>query len=166
MSIMLIIEKKPREGFRKLAFEKKGLCISRFHPEYLRTKYLLENVELYWLSEIRGKKAIKPDGIEEILNTISKYTKKNKDCTVLFDGVEYLLLYNTAQRITELLKKIEELSINHGFTFIIHLDPDVLSACPELYEIFAPYFTLHQEKELRRIFQVELDHEVQIEEDR
>ncbi|MCX8173885.1 MAG: DUF835 domain-containing protein [Thermoplasmata archaeon] len=163
---MLIIEKKPRTGFKKLAEEGRGLCISRFHPDYLRTRHPMNNAEIYWLSEVEGKTTIKPDELEKILNLISRYTRTHKGASVLFDGVEYLLLYNSVQKITELLKKIEKLSISRNFTFMVHLDLDVLGACMELHDVFGPYFTPQQEEELRQTFQAEPDHGVQTGADR
>lgn len=152
---MLIIEKKPKEGFRKIAEQGSGLCISRFHPVYLRERYNMDNVELHWLSELEGENTIRPDELEKVLNIVSRFAKRHNDAKVLFDGIEYLLLYNGCQNISEFLKKLEQLSSNMHFTVMIHLDPDVLGASVELYEIFAPYFTPQQEEALRQTFQVE-----------
>lgn len=166
MSIVILIEKKPRSGFKILADKGKGLCISRFHPDYLRERYLMKKIDIYWLSEMSGEKTLMPDSIEKIFSVISRYSKTHKDAIILFDGIEYLLLYNSSQKITELLKKIEKTSTKQGSTLIIHLDPDVLGADHGLYEIFAPYFTPPQEEALRQISQVEIAQGTQTMEDR
>lgn len=155
MSIIAIIEKKPRTGFHMLAQERKGLCITRFHPNYLKARYSMEGVEIYWLSEIDWERGVKPDKIERIVSIISNYTKANQGAKVLFDGAEYLLLYNSTNRIAKMLNKIEKLSEKNGFTLLIHLDPEIICAGQGLYEIFAQYFSPQQEEELRQTFQGE-----------
>jgi len=151
----MIIEKKPKTGFSMLAEERKGVCITRFHPNYLKAKYSMEGVEIYWLSEVSWERSVGPEKIERIISIISAYTRKNKAAKVLLDGIEYLLLYNSQNKIREMLEKIEKMSEKIGFTFIIHLDPQSICV-PEVYEIFAPYFSPHQEEEFRQTFQEEL----------
>ncbi|MGB9637093.1 MAG: DUF835 domain-containing protein [Thermoplasmata archaeon] len=161
LTIKLILQIKPRVGLEMLAKKGEGLCISRYHPAYLRNKYVLPGVTIYWLSETKGKDTIHPDNIERIVNVIKKYGKTHKKANILLDGLEYLLLYHNVEQMLDFMNVLDKLAEKLGITLMIHADPQVIYADREIFKIFERYLNQDPMIEHPQIFQAEGSHGVQ-----
>jgi len=153
MCLRIIYEIKPKAGFEMLVKAKEGLCISRYHPDYLRYKYGMSQIEICWLSAVGGKNTLKANSIAQILTRIKRFARTHPHADVLLDGVEYLLLYNSKNAIIEFLEAVIEMSKQMKFTFILHADPNVLSADREICEIFDALSAMPSEKLSHQTFQ-------------
>jgi tetratricopeptide (TPR) repeat protein len=107
--------------------DRKGLLISRTHPEEIDEKYQLKNTKLYWLTKSKAKiDSLEPSQIEKIRWLIKDFVYENKNGVILLDGLEYLILQNNFENVlkfVELLK--DDIAINDAI-LILPIDPATL----------------------------------------
>ncbi|TLZ62291.1 MAG: DUF835 domain-containing protein [Methanobacteriota archaeon] len=98
-----------------------GLAMSTTFPDKLRKQYGFEGVDLYWLTDTEtSPKAIDPKRIDfEMMRALSNFIKKTKGGAVLLDGLEYLIVENSFERVLKLIKKVNDLASVHEVTFIV-----------------------------------------------
>ena len=95
--------------------------MSTTFPDKLRKQYGFEGVDLYWLTDTEtSPKAIDPKRIDfEMMRALSNFIKKTKGGAVLLDGLEYLIVENSFERVLKLIKKVNDLASVHEVTFIV-----------------------------------------------
>ncbi len=121
--ITLLVEGYPRNGFQTfsklLESGHNGVCITRMHPEYVAEKYSLKNAKCYWLSGNKGKEALSPKSLNQLL----KVARANPGTIMFLDGLEYLLLWNDMNHILDALKDVSEILAKSGGEMIVPIDP-------------------------------------------
>ncbi len=124
--ISLLVEDYPRYGFQALSKildeGKEGLCITRLHPDYVRKKYGLGDLECHWLSTRKGKDTISPKSVERFINIIEKGLDDNKRL-IFIDGLEYVLIWNDFKKVIDILSSINELLEEKRAEMFICVDP-------------------------------------------
>ncbi len=109
--------------------DRKGLFISRAHPDEINDKYELQNTKLYWLTKSMTEVAsLEPSQIEKIRWLIKDFVSENQNSVILVDGLEYLILQNNFENVlkfVELLK--DDIAINNAI-LILPIDPATLEA--------------------------------------
>jgi len=98
-----------------------GLAMSTTFQDKLRKEFGLEDIDLYWLTDTdTGPKSIDPKRIDfEMMRTISNFIKRTKGGAVLLDGLEYLVVENSFDRVLKFIKKVNDLASVHEVTLIV-----------------------------------------------
>ncbi len=98
-----------------------GLAMSTTFQEKLRKEFGFEGVDLYWLTDTdTGPKSIDPKRIDfEMMRALSNFIKRTKGGAVLLDGLEYLVVENSFDRVLKFIKKVNDLASVHEVTLII-----------------------------------------------
>ncbi len=102
-----------------------GLCMSTTFPEKLRREYGLPEVELYWLSDTNpGPRTLDPKRLDfEIMRALSNFVKGNKGGAIVLDGLEYLIVENSFDRVLKFIKKVNDLASVHDVTMFAPVTP-------------------------------------------
>ncbi len=125
--ISMLIEGYPRNGYqtysRIVRGSKRGLCISRLHPQYVANKYSLDAAKRYWLSNQRGDDAITPKSLHQLVKILRIELRDRSGGTIFMDGLEYLLIFNDMSKVMAALKEIDDLLRTANVELIISVDP-------------------------------------------
>jgi len=102
-----------------------GLCMSTTFPEKLRREYGLPDVELYWMSDTNpGPRTLDPKRLDfEIMRAMSNFLKANKGGALVLDGLEYLVVENSFDRVLRFIKKVNDLASVHDATMFVPITP-------------------------------------------
>jgi hypothetical protein len=126
----MVKEEKPHlsyKVFSELAQKKnKGLVISRVHPQRIIKQYGISN-EILWLSTIDAKDSIEPTQLSKLAFIISHFTRTNKGCPILIDGLEYLILQNGFETVLKFIYSIADYVSVHKGILLLPLSPNTLS---------------------------------------
>ena len=98
-----------------------GLCMSTTFPEKVRREYGLPDVELYWVSDTNpGPRTLDPKRLDfEIMRALSNFVKNNKGGAIVLDGIEYLVVENSFDRVLKFVKKVNDLASVHDVTMFV-----------------------------------------------
>lgn len=103
-----------------------GLVMSTTFPEKLKREFELpEGIETYWLSDTSpGPRTIDPRRLDfEIMRALSNFVKNNKGGALVLDGLEYLVVENSFDRVLKFIKKVNDLASVHDATMFVPLTP-------------------------------------------
>ena len=102
-----------------------GLCMSTTFPEKVRREYGLPDVELYWMSDTNpGPRTLDPKRLDfEIMRALSNFVKNNKGGAIVLDGLEYLIVENSFDRVLKFIKKVNDLASVHDVTMFVPVTP-------------------------------------------
>jgi len=119
---------KSFKTLKELALQgKKGLCITREHPDAIKEQYELGNTDIYWLTRNRVDiPSLDPSQIEKLRWIIKDFVSENKNSVVLIDGLEYLIIqnnFNSVLKFVELLK--DDIALNDAI-LILPIDPNTM----------------------------------------
>jgi predicted ATPase len=121
------IDKSFRTYTELISEKKNGLIITRAHPEDLREQFKIQKTDFYWLTKSKTDiPAIDPSQIEKLRWVIKDFVTEHKDCVVLLDGLEYLILQNNFENVlkfVELLK--DDIALNDA-VLLLPIDPATL----------------------------------------
>src|SRR6267378_2760870 len=68
-----------------------GFCISRMHPEKVRTRFEPAKIRVGWLAEVPGEDHFSANAIQQFIQ------EHGSSGLVLIDGLEYVILHNGFQ---------------------------------------------------------------------
>jgi len=124
--ISLLLEGYPRIGLQTfskvIGASSRGVCISRLHPDYVAQKFGLERRKCFWLSGCKGRDALTPRMLGQIVKVIRSEAKE-KNSVVFFDGLEYLLLYNGMSKVMLFLEEVDLLMGKMEAEMVVCIDP-------------------------------------------
>jgi DNA-directed RNA polymerase subunit RPC12/RpoP len=103
-----------------------GLVMSTTFPEKLKREFeLADGVELYWLSDTSpGPRTLDPRRLDfEIMRALSNFVKNNKGGALVLDGIEYLVVENSFDRVLKFVKKVNDLASVHDATMFVPITP-------------------------------------------
>ncbi|MBI4362494.1 MAG: DUF835 domain-containing protein [Euryarchaeota archaeon] len=123
----LVKERKPRRTFEMFfALIEAGhpaICISRVHPEQLR-KMHPARFSMKWLSQDEATEhSLRPTNPGVLLSTLYEFMEKNRESTVLLDGLEYLVTNNTFNSILKSVDALQEAVVLHRAILLLPVDP-------------------------------------------
>ena len=101
-----------------------GLIVSREHPDIFFSTWDLEQPPLIWLSHEEEKRwTINPTSLARLTHTIDDFIKKVPFSCVLFEGIEYLVIYNSFDTIMKLVYSVDDEVTQNKCRFILSYDP-------------------------------------------
>lgn len=125
--VSLLVEGYPRYGFQVLSKaldnHRKGICITRLHPDYVVQKFGLRNVKCYWLSGCKGKDVVSPKSLSQMIRILKAGVKADKNTVLFLDGLEYLLIWNDMGRIMSSLSEIDSALSGTNAEMLVCIDP-------------------------------------------
>jgi Protein of unknown function (DUF835) len=128
----LVREPKADRVFRLFAdllrANARGLCITRMHPDDLRSRYRIEDAGFIWLSKSGGPKAkgmaiAEPSALVDIASAISDFTRDGGNAAVLLEGLEYMISQNGFGSILRFLQKVNEKIVLSDSVLLISANP-------------------------------------------
>lgn len=102
----------------------RGLCITRIHPDDLRSRYPLKDAGFIWLSSTPGKKGkgmavVTPTGLVDIASAIAEFSSQGGNAAILLEGVEYMIGQNGFGSFLRFLQKVnEKVTLNDSYLLI------------------------------------------------
>src|SRR5947207_624921 len=83
---------------RLLAEMGSGFCISRIHPDKVRTRFGLGEVRIGWLAEVPGEDHFSANALASVARAVQQFIQEHGSSgLVLIDGLEYVILHNGVQ---------------------------------------------------------------------
>jgi len=84
----------------------KGLCITRKFPPRVRQQYKLKKMPILWLTEEKADDEMTVYSLLDISIMISQFLENTKNCAVLFDGFEFLVVNHGFESFIKFLQSI------------------------------------------------------------
>jgi len=115
------------DAFKKLLAQgKRGLVISRNHPERVQQAYSLD-CPIMWIAKSTkptgGVISLEPTRLMKIHGTISDFIKANPGSVVLLDGLEYLITENGFGPVMKTVQLTNEEVAMSGSFLLVPIDP-------------------------------------------
>ena len=102
----------------------RGLCVTRIHPDDLRSRHGVTESGFIWLSSTPGKKTkgmavAAPTALVDIASAIAEFSGQGGDAVVLLEGVEYMIGQNGFASFLRFLQKVnEKVTLNDSYLLI------------------------------------------------
>ena len=129
--ILLIDERRPDLSYRmieRLATRRKGvLCITREPPERVERRHPMPLARYYWLVTADGGRAVHPFQLGKMRGLIQRFVKENPEGAVFIDGVEFLMVMNTYERVRDFLQALEHILRERKTECVIPIDTRTLT---------------------------------------
>jgi hypothetical protein len=126
----LIFENKPLTAIKLfdilLKKGKRGLIITRNHPDKICKIISSKKAEMYWLSAEDFDYVIHPWDMNLLMTTLCGFIKKNNQGVILLNGLEYLSTYNDINSLFNVICRMNSLVTNSNAKFFITIDPIAL----------------------------------------
>jgi uncharacterized protein DUF835 len=101
------------------------LCVSRIHPDRLRSKYGLASATVWWISESPGEGHFDPTAVGSLSNAIQEFIERSPEgCFVLLDGVEFITINIGFMKTLLFIEHLNELVMPRRATLLVPADPD------------------------------------------
>jgi hypothetical protein len=106
----------------------RGLCITRIHPDDLRSRYPIGGAGFIWLSKSAGGKAkdmavAEPSALVDIASAISDFASEGGNAAVLLEGIEYMISQNGFASMMRFLQKVNEKIVLSDSYLLISANP-------------------------------------------
>ena len=103
-----------------------GFSICRIHPKKVRHKYGLKKTPIMWLSTIGTEDAIDPKDLAKINHILNEFLKRAEDSVILLEGVEYLIIQNSFDKVIKALHSLNDYITIFGSRLLIPVNPKTL----------------------------------------
>ncbi len=127
---LLIEGKRPDRAYLmlldRLEAGKRGLLITRLHPDRLREDYGLVKVPMIWLATQPGPDRIDPTSLTILQHTIVDFLQKGPPSVILLDGLEYLMSENQSDKVLRIIYTLLDTVTISNSQLLVPLDPEVL----------------------------------------
>lgn len=106
----------------------RGLCITRIHPDDLRSRYGLADAGFIWLSKSAAKKErgiaiAEPTELVDIASAISEFAAEGGDAAILLEGLEYMISQNGFASVMRFLQNVNEKILLSDSYLLISTNP-------------------------------------------
>ena len=106
----------------------RGLCITRIHPEDLRSRYPITDAGFIWLSKSAGVKGkdmaiAEPSALVDIASAISDFADQGGPAVVVLEGLEYMISQNGFASTMRFLQKVNEKIVVNDSYLLISANP-------------------------------------------
>ena len=104
-----------------------GFSICRIHPKKVKGKYGLKKTPILWLSTIETEDSVDPRDLAKINHLLSDFLKRATDSMILLEGVEYLIIQNTFEKVIKALHSLNDYITLNGSRLLVPVSPRTLS---------------------------------------
>jgi hypothetical protein len=102
------------------------LTVTRLHPDLVKERIAMTPGDSIWLCERAGQRNVSPNQLNRLFQKASEFLSDNPDGTIIFEGIEYLLLYNELKKVLTVLERINDLIMSSNATMVLSIDPPTL----------------------------------------
>ena len=100
-----------------------GLVVSREHPHVFFKEWDLEHVPVIWLSvKEESKWTVSPTDLAKLIHLIDDFIERVPVSCILFEGFEYLAIYNSFNVIMKLVYSVNDEVIRNKCRFLVSYD--------------------------------------------
>jgi isoleucyl-tRNA synthetase len=103
-----------------------AICFTRDFPKKLRKEYKLEDIKIYWLSNIGKEDTIRPRNVEKLSLSMEQFLAKGKEGVILLSGIEYLITNNNFLTVLRLIQSLRDQVAVSNSILIIPVNPHIL----------------------------------------
>ncbi len=101
------------------------LCVSRIHPDLLRTRYGLAMATTWWISESPGEGHFDPTAVGTLLRAIGEFVDAHPDGSlVVVDGIEFMGIYIGFTKTLLFVERLNEFVMQRRATVLVPVDPE------------------------------------------
>ena len=129
-----------------------GLCITRIHPEKVRSRYSLESVPVWWISYSPGERHYAPTAVSLLAKVIETFIDDHPNgCVVLLDGVESIMNGVGFDKDLLFVEHMNEYVMPRRAVVLVTVDPDCFK--PSEFARLERFLESLDELELRQLLQ-------------
>ena len=105
-----------------------GFCISRMHPEKVRTRFGPAKIRVGWLAEVPGEDHFSANAMASVAKAIQQFIQEHGSSgLVLIDGLEYVILHNGFQpTLLAFVEHLNEFTMGTQAIVLIAFRPQTL----------------------------------------
>src|SRR5882762_8138926 len=105
-----------------------GFCISRMHPEKVRTRFGPAKIRIGWLAEVPGEDHFSANAMASVAKAIQQFIQEHSSSgLVLVDGLEYVILHNGFQpTLLAFVEHLNEFTMGTQAIVLIAFRPQTL----------------------------------------
>ncbi len=105
-----------------------GFCISRIHPDKVRTRFGLAEVRIGWLAEVPGEDHFSANAMASVARAVQQFIQEHGSSgLVLIDGLEYVILHNGFQpTLLAFVEHLNEFAMGTQAVVLIAFRPQTL----------------------------------------
>ena len=105
-----------------------GFCISRIHPDKVRTRFESGPIRVGWLAEVPGDDHFSANAMASLAKTIQQFIQEHGSSgLVLIDGLEYVILHNGFQpTLLTFVEHLNEFTMGTQAIILIAFRPQTL----------------------------------------
>jgi archaellum biogenesis ATPase FlaH len=92
----------------------------------LRSEYNLEDIKIFWLSNIGKEDTIRPRNLEKLSLSMEQFLAKDKQGVILLSGIEYLVTNNNFLTVLRLIQSLRDQVAISNSILIIPVNPHIL----------------------------------------
>src|SRR6266480_329970 len=113
---------------RLLPEQEAGFCISRMHPEKVRTRFGPASIRIGWLAEVPGEDHFSANAMASVAKAIQQFIQEHGSSgIVLIDGLEYVILHNGFQpTLLAFVEHLNEFTMGTQAIVLIAFRPQTL----------------------------------------
>lgn len=106
--------------FKSIATKNPGIIVSHKIPFWIRVNYGIMETPIVWLTETEHPYSVHPERIDfEIMYNLSEFLRERPNGTVLIDGIFYLSLYHSMDKVIQFIKDVGDMCVSRGGTYIV-----------------------------------------------
>ncbi len=99
------------------------LCISRYHPDIIRSMWGSDDFQSVWLSDRNHSGAIPANNLPRLKQRIESYLISKRGGVVMIDGIEYISLFNDFSKLLMFIESLNEMIMEQHAILLIPVDP-------------------------------------------
>ena len=102
-----------------------GLCITRMHPDKVRSRYSLASVPVWWISYVPGVEHYAPNAVGILAKLLETFIDENSSgCVVLLDGVENIMTNIGFDKDLLFVEHMNEYVMSRKAIVLVTVDPE------------------------------------------
>jgi isoleucyl-tRNA synthetase len=103
-----------------------AICFTRDFPKKLRSEYNLEDIKIFWLSNIGKEDTIRPRNLEKLSLSMEQFLARDEQGVILLSGIEYLVTNNNFLTVLRLIQSLRDQVAISNSILIIPVNPQIL----------------------------------------
>ena len=101
------------------------LCVSRLHPDRLRTKFGLASATVWWISESPGEGHFDPTAVGTLSSAVEAFIEDHPEgCLILLDGIEFIKINIGFVKTLLFVEHLNEYVMPRRATLLVSADPE------------------------------------------
>lgn len=125
--LLMVEGNDPDKAYRMFVDEvtcgAQGLLISVIAPGLIRERFSLAKTPMIWISTQPGPDRVDPSSLSILQHTILDFLEKGSGPVVLLDGIEHLVVYNSSEKVEQMIYRMVDIATITGSKIIVPIDP-------------------------------------------